>query len=132
MLHARSFSVRPEILHEAVLLRHLFAYVVTLMIAVIIARMTLGPVGDVRPPFAHFDKVVHAAAFACLALPLSMTRTHSWTVIFLVGCAYGGLIEVIQPHFGRTADWLDLGADAAGLLTGIALGSIASRSWRNR
>ncbi|MEM9912015.1 MAG: VanZ family protein [Pseudomonadota bacterium] len=114
-------------------MNHLFAYMLTLVLAGIIARVTLGPVGEVSPPFAHlvqfahFDKLVHAAAFAALAFPLSVARTHSWSLIFLVGLAFGGLIELIQPRFGRTADWFDLLADAFGLLIGIAIGSLTTR-----
>ena len=39
----------------------------------------------------------------------------------LPGSAFGGLIEIIQPSFGRSADMHDWIADIAGVGLGIAL-----------
>ncbi|MEL7014018.1 MAG: VanZ family protein [Pseudomonadota bacterium] len=108
-------------------MRHILAYLITLVVALLIARVMLGPVGDTGLSFPHMDKVVHFVAFACLALPLSISQTHPRLWIFGAGLGFGALIELIQPQFGRTADWIDLLSDAAGLVLGLAAGYALTR-----
>jgi len=108
-------------------MRHLIAYACTLLIGVAIAHLMLAPPGIGEPPFPHFDKVVHLIAFACLGFPLSVTRTHPALWIFLAAVVYGAAIEIIQPSFGRSAEWADLAADVIGAGLGILLGRLVSR-----
>ena len=61
------------------------------------------------------DKVVHAVLFFAVALPamLAVSRGWHWPIwAFVVG--YGGVTELVQPSFGRSAEWADLAADAVG------------------
>jgi len=44
---------------------------------------------------------------------------HQFLIILCVVLAVGGVIEVIQPYFGRTASLRDLGIDLLGALLGI-------------
>lgn len=102
---------------------------VTLALAVIIAVVTLAPMPAGGP--AGSDKVYHVLAFACLAFPLPLVRPRStlWVVVGVI--AYGGAIEVIQPFFGRQAEWADFVADAIGAI----LGAVVARQlglWRPR
>ena len=93
---------------------------VTLALAVIIAALTLAPMPASGP--AGSDKAYHVLAFACLAFPLPLVwpRLTLWVVLSVI--AYGGAIEVIQPFFGRQAQWADLVADAIGAVIGAAVG----------
>lgn len=40
---------------------------------------------------------------------------------FAIAVAAGGLVEIVQPFFGRGAEWTDLGRDALGAAAGLAL-----------
>lgn len=58
--------------------------------------------------------------------PHSTMHLTSWSgkaTIYsgLLGCSLGAIIEIIQPAFGRSREWLDLTADFMGLVVGIAL-----------
>ncbi len=102
------------------------ALALTALIAVVIAFGTLSPPGEGSGlPFT--DKQLHFAAFAALVFPLGCVRP-SW-IIWLVplAIAYGGMIEVIQPFVGRSGDWDDLLADAAGSVTGVVPGLLIQR-----
>ena len=43
-----------------------------------------------------------------------------WTII--AALMLGGIIELLQPGFGRDASWGDFSADVCGVAVGIALG----------
>ena len=93
--------------------------VVTLVLAMIIAVLTLTPMPAGGPPGS--DKIYHVLAFACLAFPLPLVRPR-WTVwVILCVIAYGGIIEVIQPFFGRQAEWADLVSDSIGAILGAVV-----------
>ncbi|MGY9046050.1 MAG: VanZ family protein, partial [Rhodobacterales bacterium] len=59
--------------------------------------------------------------------PLPIIRPSMALPVILCVVGYGGLIEVIQPIFGRTADFADLLADAAGAATGVISGLLFRR-----
>ncbi len=42
-------------------------------------------------------------------------------LIFLVSVIYGGIDELVQPHFGRTRDLFDFLANAAGVSAGLVI-----------
>ena len=52
-------------------------------------------------------------------------RLAVWVILGVI--AYGGIIEVIQPFFGRQAEWADLVADGIGAVVGAVTGSALSR-----
>lgn len=83
---------------------------------VAIAWIALTP----APPVgvAVSDKLQHVLAFAALALlaDLSWPGEGYWLPKALPLLAYGGLIELAQATtVARSAEWLDLVADGAGL-----------------
>lgn len=76
------------------------------------------------PPAAHlpstgWDKANHALAFALLAL-LGLAAYPARAARVLLGLlAFGAAIELLQSLTGyRTAEWLDLLADAVGVAAG--------------
>ncbi|WP_162791891.1 hypothetical protein [Sulfitobacter sp. DFL-23] len=71
-------------------------------------------------------------AFAALIFPTALLRPK-WCLRF--GCLeilYGGIIEAIQPIFGRSADMSDFWADGLGVAMGIFLGLAARRIFFER
>jgi VanZ family protein len=48
-------------------------------------------------------------------------------IVFAVVVTFGGLDELTQPPFGRTADWFDWYADVCGTLIGLALAAVVCR-----
>ena len=98
---------------------------VTIVLAVVIAVLTLAPMPSGGP--AGVDKIYHVLAFACLAFPLPLLRPRLALWVILGVIAYGGMIEMIQPFFGRQAEWADLVADGIGAVVGAVTGSTLSR-----
>jgi hypothetical protein len=98
----------------------------TLALALFIGVLTLVPMpAGGGPPGS--DKVYHILAFAVLAFPLPLVRPRLTIWVALGVIAYGGAIELIQPFFGRQAEWADLFADGIGAVVGAVTGYALSR-----
>lgn len=99
----------------------------TLVIAVLIAGLTLSPSASLPQSNLHLDKLAHMAAFFGLVFPTAALwpRVTAW--IGLMAVLYGGAIEIIQPYTGRSAEWADLLADGIGVGLGIVLGATLRR-----
>lgn len=97
------------------------APLLTFFLALAIAITTLMPSTGGTAPLLGLDKLAHLVAFALLVLPLSLRAPHRWPLIWIAAVAYGGLIEIVQPHVGRGAEWADLLADGLGAGLGIGL-----------
>lgn len=93
----------------------------TLTLAVVILVLTLTPPNAAITGGIN-DKVLHFMAFATLVLPCAvfLKRRLGWTVI--AAAMLGGIIELLQPSFGRDASWGDFLADICGVAVGVALG----------
>ena len=90
-----------------------WAVALTLLVAAALAVATLTPAMPRIGPQGS-DKVQHFIGFALLALPLGYARPD-WAWRILIGAAaFGGLIELVQPHVGRSGEWSDMVADVAG------------------
>lgn len=73
-----------------------------------------------------WDKLLHAGAYGllCLLIMQFLFYALGWAcpaacrLAGVIALCYGGLLEVLQllAHTGRTAEWGDLLADAAGIL----------------
>ena len=99
----------------------------TLIVTLILTVAMLWPMDQPPPTPEGSDKLVHLAAFAALAFPLARTNRVSLLPIFMGASAFGGLIELIQPTFNRSADLNDWIADILGVMLGLALGLIYRR-----
>lgn len=86
------------------------------VMALIVTGLLLTPqVPNVSLGVPFKDKAVHAVLFFAIAFPamLAVSRVWHWPIwAFVVG--YGGVTELVQPSFGRSAEWADLAADAVG------------------
>jgi len=87
--------------------------------------------GDVISWLLHADKWAHGVTFAVLAIWFSgqYRRTSYWRIA--VGLiAFGMLIEVIQATLSyRSAEWLDMFADVAGITVGLAAALAGLGGW---
>ncbi|MGE3284512.1 MAG: VanZ family protein [Pseudonocardia sp.] len=90
--------------------------------------LLLSPGSGTPTPFPDADKVVHVGLFAVLAV----TGLLAWRAPVRLAAAlvvYGAAIEVAQGilPIARSADPLDLLADAAGVALGVLLGWLMLR-----
>lgn len=92
----------------------------TLIVLTPITVLSLYPLAHL-PAAPGSDKLHHFIAYAALAFPVACARPKYWLVIVAGFLAYSGLIELIQPYVNRYGEWLDLGANAIGLLVGMFL-----------
>ena len=99
----------------------------TLIVTLILTVAMLWPMDQPPPAPEGSDKLVHLAAFAALAFPFARTSRVSLLLVFIGASAFGGLIELIQPTFNRSADLNDWIADILGVMLGIVLGLIYRR-----
>ena len=101
----------------------------TLTLTTILTVSMLWPL-EAPPPIPDGrDKLVHLIAFTALSFPLSRTGRFGFLPVFVGASAFGGLIELIQPSFNRSADFNDWIADVVGVGVGITCGLIYRSLW---
>lgn len=123
------------------LVRHIPAGVSTAIVIVAILWLTLAPhplpENDV-PLFPHADKLVHAVMFGGFAWVAGIDSlahrrktglcrhesVRTMIICAVIAIIFGGLIEFVQDAMGmgRSADWIDWLADAAGALLAVPVG----------
>ena len=98
-----------------------------LLLAGIIGYLTLTPLVAPLPDVPQSDKLLHLLAFAALVLPLAISDPRNWVWALALAVAYGGVIELIQPHVNRQAEWGDFLANSLGAALGVAMGRALHR-----
>ena len=93
----------------------------TLIVTAVLTVAMLWPIHQPPPAPDGSDKIVHLTAFTALAFPLARTGRFGLIPVFVGASTFGGLIELIQPSFGRSADMQDWIADIVGVGLGIVL-----------
>ena len=96
----------------------------TLIVTIVLTAAMLWPLDDPQPVPDGRDKIVHLLAFAILVFPLSRTGRFGIIPVFISACAFGGILEIVQPTFNRSANLDDWIADVVGILLGIICGLI--------
>ena len=104
----------------------------TLIVTAVLTVAMLWPINQPPPAPDGTDKIVHLIAFAALAFPLARTGRIGLVPVFIGASGFGGLIELIQPTFGRSADMQDWIADIAGVVLGIVLALLYRRLRKHR
>ena len=104
----------------------------TMIVTAVLTMAMLWPIHQPPPGPDASDKMVHLIAFAALAFPLARTGPFGLMPVFAGASAFGGVIELIQPSFGRSADTKDWIADIAGVALGIALALLYRRFREHR
>ena len=80
----------------------------------------LAPQSEPPQLFALADKVLHAAAFAALALVGLRAYPRYPLIVCVLLTALGGLIEVFQGYTSsRSQEWADFYADIVGVILGF-------------
>ncbi len=79
------------------------------------------------PTFVGADKWVHALMYAILggmvcwdSMRIKMSGWRLWFTAIVLPMLYGGAIEVLQEQWfaPRSGEWMDWGADCAGVIIG--------------
>ena len=104
----------------------------TLAVTTVLTVSMLWPISQPPPAPDGTDKLVHLIAFTALAFPLARTGRFGLIPVFVGATAFGGIIEIIRPSFGRSADIQDWVADIAGVAFGIALALLYRRLRKHR
>ena len=102
----------------------------TLIVLFALTLAMLWPLDQPPPAPAGSDKIIHFIAFAALAFPLARTGRFGLLPVFIGASAFGGVIELIQPSFNRSADVNDWVADIVGVVLGIGCGLLYRRMRR--
>jgi VanZ family protein len=115
---------------DAMLLRRLLWAVLTAGLFLLAARLMLGPAVPPPEDLPKNDKLWHAVTFAALIVPTAVLQPRWLWPMAAAALVYGGLIELIQPSVGRTADLRDFLADAVGIGLVLLLSGVARRMLR--
>ena len=99
----------------------------TLIVTLALTVAILWPLEALPPAPEGSDKLVHLIAFAALSFPLARTGRLGLLPVFIGASAFGGIIELIQPSFNRSADINDWVADVVGVTLGIGCGLLYRR-----
>jgi VanZ family protein len=95
----------------------------TIFILAIITTLSLWPQENL-PSVPGTDKIHHIIAYAALMFPIALRKPDKWIVFGLLFIAYSGVIELLQPYVNRHSDWLDMAANATGVICGIIIAKL--------
>lgn len=101
----------------------------TVALVVAVTVLSLRPMPELPIPSAALSfKVHHFIAYAMLALPAALARPRRWPLLLLLIAGWGGVIEILQPHFGRSGAVFDAAVNMAGVATGAAIATLLRRA----
>ena len=91
-------------------------------------------------PGGDFDKLAHFVAFSLLAVIIACAvrarhRRLTWRALLIIWVAiliYAALDEILQSFVGRSCDFRDWLADAAGAACGLLASRWVSTGWESR
>jgi len=96
---------------------------ITLLLLASITTLSLWPAASL-PNVPGTDKTHHFIAYAALMLPTALRQPKHWLLITFVFLTFSGVIELIQPYVNRYGEWLDMAANAFGLVCGFILAKL--------
>jgi VanZ family protein len=100
----------------------------TVAFVVAVTVLSLRPMPELPLPSAALSfKVHHFIAYVALALPIALARPQRWPILLALIAGWGGVIEVLQPHFGRSGAVFDAVVNAIGVATGAAIATLLRR-----
>lgn len=91
---------------------------ISMFILAAITLLSLYPLANL-PQVPGSDKTHHFIAYGALMFPVALRKPKYWLLIGLFFIVWSGAIELIQPYVNRFGEWLDLAANAAGIVCGI-------------
>jgi len=96
---------------------------ITLILLVSISTLSLWPAANL-PSVPGTDKTHHFIAYAALMLPTALRQPKQWLMITLAFLMFSGIIELVQPYVNRYGEWLDMAANAFGLVCGLLIAKL--------
>lgn len=93
---------------------------ITLIVLTLITIASLFP-AEHLPAVPGTDKTHHFISYCALMLPTAIRKPKYWLVLALIFITWGGLIELIQPYVNRYGEWLDMLANAGGVMLAIII-----------
>ena len=88
---------------------------------------------------AFVDKWTHFVMYggSCSVMWWEYLRCHRGRVMWwkmwlyaIIGMTLlGGVIEIVQPYFNRSGEWLDFVADTVGVVLGACVGLVIKKVW---
>lgn len=94
----------------------------------IVSWLAVSPVPP-RGADVGWDKANHALAFAVMFVSGRLAWPHRPWGMALGLLGYGALIELVQSQVpNRSAEFVDLAADAVGIAIGMAIGALLARA----
>ena len=97
--------------------------VLTILLLIVITILSLIPFPEL-PEVPGKDKTMHLLAYGALAFPVSFARPKAYLRIIIAFLIWSALLEIFQPYFDRNQDWIDILANAIGLLLGFIAGRL--------
>jgi hypothetical protein len=91
-----------------------------------ITTLSLWPL-ETLPSVPGTDKTHHLIAYAALMFPTALRKPDKWIMIGLLFIAYSGAIELLQPYVNRYGEWLDMAANASGVIFGLIVAELINR-----
>jgi hypothetical protein len=105
-------------------------FMLSITVGVIFTVLLLIPASDIPGPEVRgLDKVIHFAMFFVLVLPALTFAPSSWVWVVPLAIFHGGMIEIIQPYFGRGMEFGDFVANTLGVCTAIPMSRAIHRRW---
>lgn len=113
------------------MIKFLFRYKFTVLVTALIAVLSLLPSDSIPESklfdLSFLDKIIHTGMYAFFAFVALWEcpcfsrcfRPYAWTILIVILC--GALIELLQGTIirSRSAEWLDLAANATGAFIGL-------------
>ncbi len=93
--------------------------VLAAVIAVLLGLAAILPAELVDAYVSDDGQVQHALGLTMIALLVIVSYPRAWVWVILLGTVISAAVELVQPIFGRGAQWSDLAADIAGLAIGV-------------
>ncbi len=91
-----------------------------------ITILSLWPL-EALPSVPGTDKTHHLIAYGALMFPTALRKPEKWIFIGLLFVAYSGAIELLQPFVNRYGEWLDMAANASGVVCGLLFAELINR-----
>ena len=93
---------------------------ITLFLLTVITILSLYPLESL-PSVPGSDKTHHFIAYGALMFPTALRKPNYWPLIGIFFVCWSGGIELIQPFVNRYGEWLDLVANATGIICGLLI-----------
>jgi len=112
---------------------------VAILILVMVAALSpafwfFDNLNDALSWFEHTDKWLHGITFVALTIWFSgLFERRAWWRIAIGLMLFGFVVEFLQLQLSyRMADWLDIAANSAGIIVGLAVAAAGLGGWALR